>query len=104
MVMDGVQDLEQRIQKAKSNVEEIQSFVRSWGSPIFERKDGKKESLLNLEDCQDRLEKRYSLVRESGLRIHLLMKVRGSDPQRCVVTVVSLCFSPLLKLSIAISP
>uniref|UniRef100_A0A803Y768 AAA+ ATPase domain-containing protein n=1 Tax=Meleagris gallopavo TaxID=9103 RepID=A0A803Y768_MELGA len=57
MVMDGVQDLEQRIQKAKSNVEEIQSFVRSWGSPIFERKDGKKESLLNLEDSllQDRL-------------------------------------------------
>uniref|UniRef100_A0A803YDF7 Dynein axonemal heavy chain 9 n=1 Tax=Meleagris gallopavo TaxID=9103 RepID=A0A803YDF7_MELGA len=71
-------DLEQRIQKAKSNVEEIQSFVRSWGSPIFERKDGKKESLLNLEDCQDRLEKRYSLVRESGLRIHLLMKENQS--------------------------
>uniref|UniRef100_A0A669PYI5 Dynein axonemal heavy chain 9 n=1 Tax=Phasianus colchicus TaxID=9054 RepID=A0A669PYI5_PHACC len=74
VVMDGVHDLEQRIQKAKSNVEEIQSFVQSWGSPIFERKDGKKESLLNLEDCQDRLEKRYSLVRESGLRIHLLVK------------------------------
>uniref|UniRef100_A0A8C2YH93 Dynein axonemal heavy chain 9 n=1 Tax=Coturnix japonica TaxID=93934 RepID=A0A8C2YH93_COTJA len=66
------------IQKAKSNVEEIQSFVRSWGSPIFERKDGKKESLLNLEDCQDRLEKRYSLVQESGLRIHSLMKENQS--------------------------
>uniref|UniRef100_A0A8C3LGS3 Dynein axonemal heavy chain 9 n=1 Tax=Chrysolophus pictus TaxID=9089 RepID=A0A8C3LGS3_CHRPC len=66
------------IQKAKSNVEEIQSFVRSWGSPIFERKDGKKESLLTPEDCQDRLEKRYSLVRESGLRIHLLMKENQS--------------------------
>uniref|UniRef100_A0A8C3LCE3 Dynein axonemal heavy chain 9 n=1 Tax=Chrysolophus pictus TaxID=9089 RepID=A0A8C3LCE3_CHRPC len=79
VVMDGVHDLEQRIQKAKSNVEEIQSFVRSWGSPIFERKDGKKESLLTPEDCQDRLEKRYSLVRESGLRIHLLMKVRGEN-------------------------
>uniref|UniRef100_A0A8C3LJW7 Dynein axonemal heavy chain 9 n=1 Tax=Chrysolophus pictus TaxID=9089 RepID=A0A8C3LJW7_CHRPC len=64
--------------KAKSNVEEIQSFVRSWGSPIFERKDGKKESLLTPEDCQDRLEKRYSLVRESGLRIHLLMKENQS--------------------------
>lgn len=50
MVMDDVHDLEQRMQKAKSNVEEIQSFVRSWGSPIFKRKDGKKESLLNLED------------------------------------------------------
>ncbi|NXC42955.1 DYH9 protein, partial [Penelope pileata] len=78
VVMDSVHDLEQRIQKAKNNVEEIQSFVRSWGSPIFERKDGKRESLLSLEDCQDRLEKRYSLVRESGLRIHSLMKENQS--------------------------
>jgi len=104
MVMDDVHDLEQRMQKAKSNVEEIQSFVRSWGSPIFKRKDGKKESLLNLEDCQDRLEKSYSLVQESGLRIHSLMKVKGADVQGCLVTVVSPCFSPLLKLSIAVSP
>ncbi|XP_075026234.1 dynein axonemal heavy chain 9-like [Calonectris borealis] len=78
MVMDGVHDLEQRIQKAKNNVEEIQATVRSWVSPIFERKDGKRESLLSLEDCQDRLEKRYSLVRESGQRIHSLVKENQS--------------------------
>uniref|UniRef100_A0A8B9DZR5 Dynein axonemal heavy chain 9 n=1 Tax=Anser cygnoides TaxID=8845 RepID=A0A8B9DZR5_ANSCY len=65
-------------QKAKNNVEEIQTIVRSWGSPIFERKDGKKESLLSLEDCKDRLEKRYSLIRESGLRIHSLLKENQS--------------------------
>ncbi|NXU74079.1 DYH9 protein, partial [Oreotrochilus melanogaster] len=74
MMMESVRDLEQRIQKAKNNAEEIQTIVRSWVMPIFERKDGKKESLLSLEDCQDRLERRYSLIRESGLRIHLLMK------------------------------
>ncbi|KFW03432.1 Dynein heavy chain 9, axonemal, partial [Fulmarus glacialis] len=78
MVMDGVHDLEQRIQKAKNNVEEIQATVQSWVSPIFERKDGKRESLLNLEDCQDRLERRYSLVRESGQRIHSLVKENQS--------------------------
>ncbi|XP_071659197.1 dynein axonemal heavy chain 9-like [Patagioenas fasciata] len=77
MVMDDVHDLEQRIQKAKNNVEEIQTIVGSWASPIFVRRDCKRESLLSLEDCQDRLERRYSLVRESGQRIHLLVKVRG---------------------------
>ncbi|XP_054702769.1 dynein axonemal heavy chain 9 isoform X1 [Grus americana] len=78
MTMDGVHDLEWRIQKAKDNVEEIQSIVGSWVSPIFERKDGKRESLLSLEDCQDHLERRYSLVRESGLRIHSLLKENQS--------------------------
>ncbi|XP_068770010.1 dynein axonemal heavy chain 9 [Struthio camelus] len=73
-VMDDVHSLEQRMQKAKDNVEEIQTIIKSWMSPIFERKDGKKESLLSLEDCQDRLEKRYSLIQESGLRIHLLVE------------------------------
>uniref|UniRef100_A0A8B9E0C3 DYH9 protein n=1 Tax=Anser cygnoides TaxID=8845 RepID=A0A8B9E0C3_ANSCY len=78
VVMDAVHNLERRTQKAKNNVEEIQTIVRSWGSPIFERKDGKKESLLSLEDCKDRLEKRYSLIRESGLRIHSLLKENQS--------------------------
>ncbi|XP_062448100.1 dynein axonemal heavy chain 9 [Rhea pennata] len=77
-VMDDVHSLEQRMQKAKDNVEEIQTILRSWMSPIFERKDGKRESLLSLEDCQDHLEKRYSLVRESGLRIHSLVKENQS--------------------------
>ncbi|XP_064890570.1 dynein axonemal heavy chain 9 isoform X1 [Columba livia] len=78
MVMDDVHDLEQRIQKAKNNVEEIQTIVGSWASPIFVRRDYKTESLLSLEDCQDRLERRYSLVRESGQRIHLLVKENRS--------------------------
>ncbi|XP_071673923.1 dynein axonemal heavy chain 9-like [Patagioenas fasciata] len=78
MVMDDVHDLEQRIQKAKNNVEEIQTIVGSWASPIFVRRDCKRESLLSLEDCQDRLERRYSLVREAGQRIHLLVKENQS--------------------------
>ncbi|XP_061318003.1 dynein axonemal heavy chain 9-like [Pezoporus flaviventris] len=77
-VMDGVHDLERRVQKAKDNVEEIQTIVRAWVSPILERKDCKRESLLVLEDCQDRLGKRYSLVRESGQRIHSLLKENQS--------------------------
>ncbi|XP_064531689.1 dynein axonemal heavy chain 9 isoform X4 [Pseudopipra pipra] len=77
-VMEGVHDLEQRLQKAKDNVELIQSIVGSWASPILERKDGKRDSVLSLEDCQNHLEKRYSLVREAGQRIHSLLKENQS--------------------------
>ncbi|CAM4557085.1 unnamed protein product [Lepidochelys kempii] len=74
VVIESVHDLERRIQKAKDNVEEIQSIMRSWVSPIFERKEGKKENVLSLDDRPERLEKRYNLIKESGLRIHALVK------------------------------
>ncbi|NXY11890.1 DYH9 protein, partial [Pteruthius melanotis] len=77
-VLGDVRDLEQRVQRAKDNVEEIRSIVRSWGSPLFERRDSKRESVLSLEECQERLERRYSLVRESGQRIHSLVKENQS--------------------------
>ncbi|RLV89556.1 hypothetical protein DV515_00014816, partial [Chloebia gouldiae] len=77
-VVGDVCDLEQRVQKAKDNVEEIQSIVRSWGSPILERRDSKREAVLSLEECQERLERRYSLVRECGQRIHSLLKENQS--------------------------
>uniref|UniRef100_H0Z5T6 Dynein axonemal heavy chain 17 n=1 Tax=Taeniopygia guttata TaxID=59729 RepID=H0Z5T6_TAEGU len=77
-VVGDVCDLEQRVQKAKDNVEEIQSVVRSWGSPILERRDSKREAVLSLEECQERLERRYSLVRECGQRIHSLLKENQS--------------------------
>ncbi|XP_068888721.1 dynein axonemal heavy chain 9 isoform X1 [Aphelocoma coerulescens] len=77
-VMGDVCDLEQRVQRAKDNVEEIQSIVHSWGSPVFERRDSKREAVLSLEECQERLERRCSLVRESGQRIHSLVKENQS--------------------------
>ncbi|XP_030063865.1 dynein axonemal heavy chain 9 [Microcaecilia unicolor] len=73
-VRDSVHDLERTIQRAKDNVEEIQSIMKNWVLPIFERKDGKRETLLNLDDRNERLEKRYNLIRESGQKIHSLLK------------------------------
>ncbi|NXO76324.1 DYH9 protein, partial [Sitta europaea] len=77
-VMGDVCDLEHRLQKAKDNVEEIQSIVQSWGSPIFERRGPKREAVLSPEECQERLERRYSLVREAGQRVHSLVKENQS--------------------------
>ena len=58
-----VQDLEQRVQKSKDNVEEIQKVMATWNNtPLFERKEHiKNEALLNLDDRDDRLRKRYSV-------------------------------------------
>ena len=72
---EKVRDLEQRVQKAKDNVEKIQKIMATWSKvPLFERKEGKNESLLNLEDRPDRLNKRYGEIAKEGDAIHALLK------------------------------
>ncbi|XP_036692664.1 dynein heavy chain 9, axonemal [Balaenoptera musculus] len=73
-ITNSIHDLEQRVQKTKDNVEEIQNVMKTWVSPIFKRKDGKKECLLSMDDQHDRMEKYYSLIKESGLKIHALVQ------------------------------
>uniref|UniRef100_A0A8C4GZ62 Dynein heavy chain 9, axonemal n=1 Tax=Dicentrarchus labrax TaxID=13489 RepID=A0A8C4GZ62_DICLA len=73
-VRDSVCDLESRLQRAKDNVQEIQSCMRSWASPLFDRKEGKKDALLSLDDRAERLERFYSLIQSSGEKIHFLLK------------------------------
>ncbi|XP_075889814.1 dynein axonemal heavy chain 9 isoform X2 [Nelusetta ayraudi] len=83
-VRDSVCDLESRLQRAKDNVEEIQSCMRAWAVPAFDRRDGKKDALLSLEDRAERLDSFYSLVRSSGEKIHFLLKknleLLGGEP------------------------
>lgn len=58
---DKVHDLETRVQKAKDNVEDIQKIMTTWSKqPLFERKEEKNDTLLNLDDREDRLNKRYT--------------------------------------------
>ncbi|XP_007946239.1 dynein axonemal heavy chain 9 [Orycteropus afer afer] len=73
-VTNSIHDLEQRIQKTKDNVEEIQTIMKMWVSPIFKRKDGKKDCLLFLDEQHDRMEKCYNIIKESGLKIHALVQ------------------------------
>lgn len=42
---------------------------------MFDRKEGKKDALLSLEDRAERLDRFYSLIRSSGDKIHFLLKV-----------------------------
>ncbi|XP_041830036.1 dynein heavy chain 9, axonemal-like isoform X1 [Melanotaenia boesemani] len=71
---DCVCDLESRLQRTKDNVEVIQSCMRTWANPMFDRKDGKKDALLSLEDRTERADRFYSLIRSSGEKIHFLLK------------------------------
>ncbi|XP_023983695.1 dynein axonemal heavy chain 9 [Physeter macrocephalus] len=73
-ITSSIHDLEQRVQKTKDNVEEVQNIMKTWASPIFKRKDGKKECLLSMDDQHDRMEKYYSLIKESGFKIHALVQ------------------------------
>ncbi|XP_028422796.1 dynein axonemal heavy chain 9 isoform X2 [Perca flavescens] len=73
-VRDSVCDLESRLQRTKDNVEAIQSCMSSWASPMFDRKEGKKDALLSLEDRAERVDRFYSLIRSSGEKIHFLLK------------------------------
>ena len=47
---DQVCDLERRVHLAKVNVETICNIMAAWSEvPLYKRKDGKKDCLLNLE-------------------------------------------------------
>ncbi|XP_032945882.1 dynein axonemal heavy chain 9 [Rhinolophus ferrumequinum] len=83
-ITNSIRDLEQRIQKTKDNVEEIQNIMKTWVSSNIKRKDGRKEGLLSMDDQHDRMEKYYSGIKESGLKIHALvqdnLRLFSADP------------------------
>ncbi|XP_054847065.1 dynein axonemal heavy chain 11 [Eublepharis macularius] len=68
-----VYDLEQRLQRSKDNIKGIQQIMKGWvEQTLFCRKDNKKEALLNLEDKEDRLSKKFMSLQEDGCKIHTL--------------------------------
>ncbi|CAF0886754.1 unnamed protein product, partial [Adineta ricciae] len=79
-----VSDLEQRLQKSKNNILEIQSIMATWSkSPLYERASARgganekqisADNLLIVSDLEERLNKRYREVREAGDRIHGLVR------------------------------
>ena len=72
---DRVHDLESRVQKAKDNVEEVQKIMAMWSKqPLFVRMIGKNESLLQLDDREERLRRRYEEIEKAAEQIHGLLK------------------------------
>ncbi|KAL0984038.1 hypothetical protein UPYG_G00136240 [Umbra pygmaea] len=67
-------DLETRLQRTKDHVEDIQNCMRAWATPLYDRREGKKDTLLSLDDRTDRLKKFYEQISSSGKKIDFLLK------------------------------
>nr|XP_051697525.1 dynein axonemal heavy chain 17 [Oryctolagus cuniculus] len=66
--------LQNRIQRAKQNVEGVSQAMKDWSSnPLFERKDNKKEALLDLDGRMVNLNKRYTAVKDAGVKIQAMV-------------------------------
>ncbi|KAI4885271.1 hypothetical protein NFI96_013674 [Prochilodus magdalenae] len=63
-----------RLETAKTNVKMIHDIMDEWAmQAMFQRKDNKKESLLDLDGRQAALEKMYNNIKESGEKLHDLI-------------------------------
>ncbi|KAF4519850.1 hypothetical protein B566_EDAN005192, partial [Ephemera danica] len=71
---DLVCGLHQRLQQTQDNVERIGYLMATWSrSPVFERKDSKKDTLLYPEDQPERAQRRYAEISEAAVEIHRLL-------------------------------
>ncbi|XP_054276549.1 dynein beta chain, ciliary [Macrosteles quadrilineatus] len=70
-----VEELQGRIQKTQVNVQQMEAVMSTWRKhPLFERKDGKKDTLLFIEERADRAAKRYAEIGVAANEIHQLLK------------------------------
>ncbi|CAG7732677.1 unnamed protein product [Allacma fusca] len=70
-----VKELEGKLDKSQDNIKTIKKLVQGWIShPLFERKDGRKDQLLSLdEQAQERKQKRYKEIQESSDKLKELI-------------------------------
>lgn len=89
-----VYDLESRMQKSKTNIQKIVQLMATWSkTPLFERKEEKFGSLLNLDDREERLERRYLEIQVKGDQIHQLLKVNSN----AIILVLFFSFFPKIE-------
>ncbi|KAJ4427298.1 hypothetical protein ANN_24918 [Periplaneta americana] len=73
-----VEDLQNRVLKAQKNVDIIYGLINTWSLvPLFERKDGKKENLLFLDDRKERVSNRFFVkyARNSRCTLHFSLDI-----------------------------
>ncbi|KAJ8925640.1 hypothetical protein NQ315_009485 [Exocentrus adspersus] len=63
-IFERVKEITDRVKQAQGNVKNLFNSIQGWAlQPLYERKDGKKENLICLEDRQERLQKRYDTIK-----------------------------------------
>lgn len=67
---EPVERLQIRMQKTQHNLSEIERITSTWiKQPLFERKDGKKDSVLCLAERPTRVAKRYSEIETASTTV-----------------------------------
>jgi dynein heavy chain len=75
MTRDMVRDLEKKVQLAKANVEEMIKIMNKWSErPLYQRKDDKKDCLLNLDERANTRQARYNVIKAGAEKIHQLVQ------------------------------
>lgn len=73
-ILNLVKDLQHLVKKTQGNLTEMQTILNACSrKPLYERKDGKKEYVLGLDDRKDKASKRYKLISDAAERIVVLL-------------------------------
>lgn len=76
---DLVEGLWKRMKTAQSNMEKIRNILEPWTkTPLIERKDRRKDTLLALEDRSEKVLKRYAEITKAAEQIHSILKENES--------------------------
>lgn len=68
---EPVEQLQVRMQKTQHNLNEIRRIASTWVKyPLFERKDGKKDTVLCLNERGNRVAKRYAEISAASDTVH----------------------------------
>lgn len=72
---DLVEGLWKRVRAAQSNMEKIRSILEPWTkTPLIERKDRRKDTLLALEDRSEKVARRYAEITRAAGLIHSILE------------------------------
>ncbi|XP_057654279.1 dynein beta chain, ciliary-like [Diorhabda carinulata] len=74
-IYDVIKQLTDRVKKAQENVSNLMAAISEWSTkPLYERKDGKKENLLCIDERVDRCQKRYEHITACSIQLEEAMK------------------------------
>lgn len=72
-----VEQLQHRMQKTHQNLNQIKSIMTSWIKiPLFERKDSRKDSVLCMDERNERISKRYAEMTTASATIHRFIRFK----------------------------
>lgn len=74
-ILNQVKQIYDRIKLAQRNVKDLLSNILTWANqPLYERKEGKKENLLCLDDRAERIQKRVDIVSSCSNELQRIVK------------------------------